>query len=80
VASEATAEVSKAEPLLKRVIKDGDQRFVLQFKEVKKTEVKPVADASEKMAREKSQALFSAWVESERKNATIEINNQVLSR
>jgi peptidyl-prolyl cis-trans isomerase D len=80
VASEATSEVNKAEPLLKRVVKDGDNRFVLQFKDIKKTEPKPLADAATRIAREKSQALFTSWVESERKNATIEINSQVFSR
>lgn len=74
VASLAAFEVSKDQPLLPRLVRDGGDRFVIKYKEVK-TEA-PTADAKmgSQLAQERSFDLYGQWIEQEKQRAHIEAN------
>lgn len=76
VASEAAMEVTKERPLLRRVVKEGDKSWVMQYKDMKKSD-KPALDVAAiktQLARDKSMALYMSWVDKERQSAVVTIN------
>jgi parvulin-like peptidyl-prolyl isomerase len=81
VAKEAALETSKAAPLLKRLVRDGGQKFVIRLKEFKEDGIKPAqTPADQQLAqRKRSEGLFEAWTTQFRSKSDVEMNQQLLN-
>jgi peptidyl-prolyl cis-trans isomerase D len=77
VVSQAAFELSETRPLLNRLVRDGGAKFVMKIKASKSETVKDPSILSE-MAKENSYGLFSQWIESAKKSAKIEKNNELI--
>lgn len=79
VASEAVFELKKAEPLLKRLVRDGSSKYVLKLKEVKVEEAKALEPmAAEMMQKRRGDGMFEAWINQFRANSHVTMNTQAL--
>lgn len=81
VATEAVFELSKEQPLLKRVVRDGATKYVLKLKETKVEQAKvsePVT--AEMMQKRRADGLFEAWINQFRAKSNITMNTQVLQQ
>lgn len=79
VATEAIFELKKSEPLLKRLVRDGNNKFVLKLKESKNEESKPLeAMAAEMMQKRRGDGLFEAWVNQFRAKSHVTMNAEAL--
>ncbi|MBO9666608.1 MAG: SurA N-terminal domain-containing protein [Bdellovibrio sp.] len=79
VANEAVFELTKAEPMLKRLVRDGSQKYILKLKEAKVEGVKSLEPmTAEMMQKRRADGLFEAWVSQFRKNSHVTMNSQAL--
>ncbi|MBC7370561.1 MAG: SurA N-terminal domain-containing protein [Bdellovibrionaceae bacterium] len=80
-ANNALPELSFDQKLLKRVIRDGDERFILKLKEAKADTPAPV-DAGTVAMTEASRAnsLFSGWMGEFKKVSKVNVNNELLKQ
>ncbi|MBX3040122.1 MAG: SurA N-terminal domain-containing protein [Bdellovibrionaceae bacterium] len=79
--AEAAFEVTAAQPLLNRVIRDGGSRYVLKFKESKTdAAAQTVANATDLMQKRRAEGLFGAWLESFRGNSRVDVNQKVFQQ
>ncbi|WP_413612360.1 SurA N-terminal domain-containing protein [Bdellovibrio sp. HCB-110] len=79
VATEAIFELKKSEPLLKRLVRDGNSKYVLKLKESKVEEVKALEPmAAEMMQKRRGDGMFEAWVNQFRSNSHVTMNTQAL--
>lgn len=79
VANDAIFELSKAQPLLKRVVRDGNTKYVLKLKETKVEDAKPVEPmTAEMMQKRRGDGLFEAWINQFRLKSHITMNAQAL--
>lgn len=80
VANEAIFELKKSEPLLARLVRDGNNKFVLKLKDSK---LEPVANleslSSEMLQKRRGDGMFEAWVNQFRDKSHVSMNQQVLS-
>ena len=67
-------ELSKANPVSKRLIREGDTQYLIKLKDLK-TEVAELKDQDKSLLeKQKSAAAYSAWVDAFRKTARIQTN------
>lgn len=66
-------EANESQPLLKHLVRDGDNKFVIRFKGIKK-ETTDSKDLVSSLSRERSMDLFSQWIQAEVKTAKVERN------
>ncbi|UYL07636.1 SurA N-terminal domain-containing protein [Bdellovibrio sp. SKB1291214] len=79
VATESVFELTKAQPLLKRLVRDGNSKYVLKLKEVKMEGGKALEPMTLEMAQKRrGDGMFEAWVNQFRKNSHLTMNKQVL--
>lgn len=78
VASQAAFEVSASKPLLNRVIRDGGQKYILRFKAFKKEASTDEKNLIAQVNRERTNEMFSGWLDQVKKSSTIEKNPMVL--
>lgn len=79
VAMEAVFELKKAEPLLKRLVRDGNAKYILKLKESKVEEVKALEPMSaEMMQKRRGDGMFEAWVNQFRAQSHVTMNTQAL--
>lgn len=79
VATEAIYELKKSEPLLKRLVRDGNAKYVLKLKESKVEEVKALEPmASEMMQKRRGDGMFEAWVNQFRSKSHVTMNTEAL--
>ncbi|WP_413584616.1 SurA N-terminal domain-containing protein [Bdellovibrio sp. HCB274] len=79
VATDSIFELTKAEPVLKRLVRDGNQKFVLKLKETKVEGIKSVEPMSLEMAQKRrGDGMFESWVNQFRKESHVTTNKQVL--
>lgn len=79
VATESVFELTKAQPLLKRLVRDGNQKYVLKLKDVKMEAGKALEPMTLEMAQKRrGDGMFEAWVNQFRKNSHLTMNKQVL--
>ncbi|ASD63333.1 SurA N-terminal domain-containing protein [Bdellovibrio bacteriovorus] len=80
VATEAVFELSKTEPLLKRLVRDGNSKYVLKLKESKIEEVKTALEpmSAEMMQKRRGDGMFEAWINMFRSKSHVTMNTQVL--
>ena len=73
-AIKAALELSKAQPMSKRLIREGDMQFLVRLKDVKVETAELKAQDQSMMEKQNSNSAYSAWVESFKKTAKIETN------
>jgi peptidyl-prolyl cis-trans isomerase D len=79
VATESVFELTKAQPMLKRLVRDGNQKYVLKLKDVKMEAGKALEPMTLEMAQKRrGDGMFEAWVNQFRKNSHLTMNKQVL--
>ncbi len=79
VAMEAVFELKKTEPLLKRLVRDGNAKYILKLKESKVEEVKALEPMSaEMMQKRRGDGMFEAWVNQFRAQSHVTMNTQAL--
>jgi peptidyl-prolyl cis-trans isomerase D len=79
VANEAVFELSKTEPLLKRLVRDGQAKFVLKLKE---TKIEPVAalepTVTEMVQKRRGDGMFEAWINQFRQKSHVTMNSEFM--
>lgn len=81
VATDAVFELSKAQPLLKRVVRDGAIKYVLKLKETKVEEAKAVEPmTAEMMQKRRADGLFESWINQFRAKSHVTMNPQALQQ
>ncbi|WP_413581960.1 SurA N-terminal domain-containing protein [Bdellovibrio sp. HCB288] len=79
VATDSIFELSKAQPTLKRLVRDGNQKFVLKLKEVKMESAKALEPMTLEMAQKRrGDGMFETWINQFRKDSHVSMNKQVL--
>lgn len=79
VATEAIFELTKAEPMLKRLVRDGSAKYVLKLKESKVEEVKMLEPmTAEMMQKRRGDGMFEAWINQFRSKSHVTMNTQAL--
>lgn len=79
VATEAISELTKAQPLLKRLVRDGNFKYILKMKEFKATEATAVDDRTvEMLQKRRGDGLFEMWLSQYRNQSSISMNPQAL--
>lgn len=81
-ARDSIYELSSAQPLLKRLVRDGNFKYVLKMKGTK-TEVASAATdiaEDETIQRRRGEGLREAWLNQFRKSSKVEMNTQVLQQ
>lgn len=77
-ASKAVVGLSNQTKVLDRLVRDGDQKFVLKLKAVKKEAPTETLALDQVLARERSSEIFSSWVEGVKTGSRIERNLQLV--
>lgn len=79
VASDAIFDLKKSEPLLQRLVRDGNMKFVLKLKESKaETGLKLEGMTAEMTQKRRGDGLFDAWMNQFRSKSHVTMNTQVL--
>ncbi|KHD87665.1 MAG: hypothetical protein OM95_13010 [Bdellovibrio sp. ArHS] len=79
VATEAIFELTKTEPLLKRLVRDGNAKYVLKLKETKVEQVSALEPmAPEMLQKRRGDGMFEAWVNQFRAKSHVTMNTQAL--
>jgi peptidyl-prolyl cis-trans isomerase D len=73
-------ETNKAQPMLKRLVREGDTQFLVRLKDVKTENTELKAQDQEQIVKQKSTAAFASWVESFKKTARIETNSSLTAQ
>lgn len=78
-AVDAISELTKSEPLLKRLVRDGNSKYVLKLKD-SLVEAPKVMEKSalEMMQKRRGDGMFEAWVNQFRARSTVTMNSQAL--
>lgn len=81
-AGEAAFEVSAKKPLLNRVIRDQNLKYVLKFKDAKVEPAKEEAAATEvaQLERRRADGIYTGWLNQERAGTDITINHDVIQQ
>lgn len=81
-ARDAVDELSKDQKFLKRMIIEGQRRYIIKLKEFKKeqkAEPKQNIAAQDEMAeRQRAEGVFEAWLGGVRKNSKIDVNTELI--
>jgi peptidyl-prolyl cis-trans isomerase D len=79
VATESIFELTKAQPLLKRIVRDGNQKYVLKLKDTKMEAGKALEpNTLEMVQKRRGDGMFEAWVNQFRKNSHVTMNKQIM--
>lgn len=79
VATEAAFELKKSEPLLKRLVRDGNQKFVLKLKDSRVEAAKPLeAITAEMTQKRRGDSMVDAWMNQFRSKSHVTMNSQAL--
>jgi peptidyl-prolyl cis-trans isomerase D len=79
VATEAIFELSKSQPLLKRLVRDGNFKYVLKFKDFKVMDLASLdVKTIEMMQKRHGDALFEKWLNNFRAKSYVSMNPQAL--
>lgn len=79
VAQEAIFDLKKSEPLLKRLVRDGNAKYVLKLKDSKMEEAKPLeAMAIEMMQKRRGDGMVDAWMNYFRSKSHVTMNTDAL--
>jgi peptidyl-prolyl cis-trans isomerase D len=73
-AKQSLADLGPKQKILPRVVRDGDQRFVLALKEIKIEKDSKPQDPKLEVIGNRSMEVLNLWLEDQRKRAKVEIN------
>jgi peptidyl-prolyl cis-trans isomerase D len=73
-------ELTKAQPIAKKLVREGDVQYLVKLKEAKFEASDLKAQDKELIEREKSTEAFKSWVEDFKKTASIETNNALIKQ
>jgi len=79
-ATDAIFELSKEQPLLKKLVRDGNFKYVLKLKDAKVEASKeaPAPMMSEMLQKRRGEGMFEAWVNQFRKDSTVTMNSEAV--
>ena len=81
LANNALPELTTEQKLLKRIIRDGDERYILKLKEAKAETPAPVSLATTSMIEaSRANSLFSSWMGEFKKVSKVIVNNELLKQ
>jgi parvulin-like peptidyl-prolyl isomerase len=79
IANNALTELSLEQKLLKRIVRDGDDKYILKLKEAKMEAPAPLDSMAKTMTQSyRSNMLFGNWLNEFKKVSKVEVNNQLL--
>lgn len=79
VANNALSELNPDQKLLKHLVRDGNNKFIMKLKEVKMDTPVPLEAMMKNMTEAThSNAMFMGWVGDFKKTARVEVNNHIL--
>lgn len=76
----ASVELTKQNPYAKNLIREGDAQFLVKLKDMKKNTTVASPEQIESLAKQKSFSGYQKWVDSYKKSAKIETNDQLLQQ
>lgn len=77
--ADAVFEVNAEKPLLNRVVRDGDLRYILKFKDVKFEDKKADPKSTVLAGKDRFSDSLESWLEDFRKKSIVEMNQAVFS-
>ncbi len=79
VANSALSELSLEQKLLKRIVRDGDEKYILKLKDAKMETPLPVDSMTKNMTEAfRANMLFSGWMGDFKKVSKVNVNQQLL--
>jgi len=79
VANNALNELSTEQKLLKRIVRDGDEKYIFKLKEAKMETPVPLDPMTKSMTEAyRTNGLFGAWLGDFKKISKVEVNNSIL--
>jgi peptidyl-prolyl cis-trans isomerase D len=72
------SDVNMQNPLLGRIVREEQGKFLFKVKEIKNEVISDIEPIRQKLNQEKSNQVFSTWLEASRKAASIEANQDLL--
>ncbi|MFS4457579.1 SurA N-terminal domain-containing protein [Bdellovibrio sp. HCB2-146] len=79
VATDAVFELTKTEPLLKRLVRDGQSKYVLKLKETKVEQVAAIEPTTiEMLQKRRGDGMFEAWVNQFRQKSHVTMNHEFM--
>ena len=72
-------ELSKAQPLAKRLVREGEVQFLVRLKDVKTETSELKSQDQSAIEKQKTNSAYSAWIDSFKKTAKIETNPALTS-
>lgn len=73
-------ELTKAQPLAKKLVREGDVQYLVRLKDVKVEAGELKTQDQTALERQKSNSAYSAWIDSYKKTAKIETNSSLTSK
>ena len=71
--------LNKENPIANRLVREGDMQYLIRLKDTKIEAVELNKPDQEKLEKQKSSSAYSAWVDSFKKSAKIEVNHSLTS-
>lgn len=70
-------ELSKAQPIAKKIVREGDVQFLIKLKDIKTEMGDLMAQDESMMEKQKSMGAYQAWIDTFKKSARIETNSDL---
>lgn len=74
----AALELTKANPVAKKLIREGDTQYLLKFKDMNTASAVASKNDSDNLSRQKSSEAYRQWIDGHRKKSDIETNTALL--
>lgn len=74
-AIKAGLELTKDQPLAKKLIREGDTQFLIRFKDTKVEPAQVAASVEDQIMKQKANAAYTMWVDNFKKSARIKTNS-----
>ncbi len=78
--SSAVFQLNSKNPISKQIVRSAGEKYILKLKDTKKESIASKDGGKDELKQRRAMQLLESWVENYRKTATIEINNQLISR
>lgn len=80
VLKDAAFELTKKDSILKRLVRDGNVKYVLKLKDAKEEAVLVASPEDIMFQRRRADGLFDAWLNQYRNTSKVEINNSIFTK
>jgi|GEM_PF-1500286 len=71
--------LTKAAPIAKKLLREGDVQFLIKLKDIKTDKGDFKIQDQSRLERQKSMGVYQAWVDSYKKSASIEVNTSLIN-